>query len=527
MPAFFKQMETLTGAICVAIASGIAVTLSLAPFNYWPLAILSAGGLFLAMQGRTVYQAAFLGWLFGLGLFGSGASWVYVSIHNFAYTSMAMATFLTALFCACLALLCALTWSFYIWLENGFKTTAPNIDDALSRTSSSVFLFTSVWVLGEWLRSWLFTGFPWLFIGYSQTESLLNPWASLIGVYGISFIVVGSGAQIALLGNRFVRQNIRSDAPLNDSKKIVAVSIGWLAMWLVPAIITFPNWTERNDQPLTVSMVQANISQHDKWRRNYRQKHVELYLRLTEPYWQNSDLIIWPEAAMTVFYDRALGLLDTLNKRANDSQSAFLTGIPTRDLDSDKRYNSIIALGEGHGSYQKQKLVPFGEYIPMANLLGGLLAFFDLPIAMMSAGTQQQSALKISRWASQPLICYEIVYPGFTATAAANSHVLITVSNDSWFGRSIGPLQHLQMAQMRAIENQQYVLRSTGNGVTAIINPNGSITKRSEQFEQTVVSGEFFTVTGKTPWTLMGYWLVPFSCGAITLLLGRQRQVHQ
>ncbi len=529
MPATSNRLDTFIGSSLISIASGIGITLSLAPFNYWPLAILSAGCLFLLMQGKNIRQAAIFGWLFGLGLFGSGASWVFVSIHDFAYTSAAMAALLTALFCACLALFCALTWGFYTWVLNGFKFVPAENNTSYS-SSLTVLLFASVWVLGEWLRSWLLTGFPWLFIGYSQTESLLSPWASLIGVYGISFIIVASGAQIAALGNQLIRQNLMMGPQTTSSQKTAPASISLLIIWLLPIALTFPSWTEKNDQALTVSMVQANISQHDKWQSSYRQQHLALYLRLTEPHWQSSDVIIWPEAAITVFYDRALALLDTLNDRANSSQSAFITGIPTRDLNSGSRYNSLIALGDGEGSYQKQKLVPFGEYIPFVNVLGNLLAFFDLPVATMSAGNPKQSPLEVNDWRTQPLICYEVVYPSFTAKAAANSQVLITVSNDSWFGRSIGPLQHLQMAQMRAIENQQYVLRSTGNGVTAIIEPDGNINQRSEQFEQAVVSGEFFTVSGKTPWTRYGYWLIPSLCGLLCIssgILKRRQQDEQ
>ena len=517
MPAISKRLDILIGSTFISIASGIGITLSLAPFNYWPLGVLSAGCLFLLMQGKNIRQAAILGWLFGLGLFGSGASWVFVSIHDFAYTSASMAASLTALFCACLALFCALTWGFYTWVLNGFKFTAINSNKAFCSSSLPVLLFASIWVLGEWLRSWLLTGFPWLFVGYSQTESILSPWASTVGVYGISFIIVASGAQIAALGSRFIRQNSSGSAQPNDTQKTVAVSISLMIVWLLPVAVAFPSWTEKNDQAMRVSMVQANISQHDKWQRRYRQQNLELYLRLTEPHWQSSDVIIWPEAAITIFHDRALALLDKLNDRAKSNQSAFITGVPTRDLKSGSRYNSLIALGAGEGSYQKQKLVPFGEYIPFVNVLGRLLAFFDLPVAAMSAGDPKQSPLEINGWRAQPLICYEVVYPNFTAKAAANSQVLITVSNDSWFGRSIGPLQHLQMAQMRAIENQQYVLRSTGNGVTAIIDPNGNINQRSEQFEQAVVSGKFFTISGQTPWTRYGYWLIPSLCGLCLL----------
>jgi len=259
-------------------------------------------------------------------------------------------------------------------------------------------------------------------------------------------------------------------------------------------------------------MVQANISQHDKWRREYRQPTLALYKELSEPYWKSSDLIIWPEAAIPIYYQHANDFLDQMNLLASQYQSALLTGIPSRDTYSNNSHNSIVAAGNASGVYHKQNLVPFGEYIPFGDLLGNVLAFFKLPLSTMQAGNTQQAPLKIQQFESKPLICYEIVYPGLAAKAAAVSDVLITVSNDSWFGGSIGPLQHLQMAQMRALENGRYVLRSTGSGVSAIINAKGLITNRSEQFEQTVLNGEFRLMKQNTPWTLYGYWLTPLLC---------------
>ena len=259
-------------------------------------------------------------------------------------------------------------------------------------------------------------------------------------------------------------------------------------------------------------MVQANISQHDKWRREYRQPTLTLYKNLSEPYWESSDLIIWPEAAIPIYYQQANTFLDQMDVLAKQYQSALLTGIPSRDTHSNNSHNSIVAAGNASGVYHKQNLVPFGEYIPFGDLLGNVLAFFKLPLSTMQAGNTQQAPLTIQQFESKPLICYEIVYPGLAAKAAAVSDVLITVSNDSWFGGSIGPLQHLQMAQMRAIENGRYVLRSTGSGVSAIINAKGLITVRSEQFKQTVLSGDFKLMKQNTPWTLWGYWLTPLLC---------------
>jgi len=488
-----------------ALISGALITLSLAPFAFWPLAIIATAILFVVLQQQSIKHSFWLGWFFGLGLFGTGASWVYVSIHEFGYTSIYLAAFLTFLFCGGLAFCCAITWALYAWLlkkNTVVFNSSPSITTAMqSVTSQQLILFAAVWVCGEWMRSWLLTGFPWLFIGYSQTESLLAGWAPIVGVYGVSFIICISGAVISHL--LFLRQGFHTHRTL-----LTAVAL----CWFIAIPLKYVQWTLPAGEPQQVSMVQANISQHDKWRREYRQPTLTLYKNLSEPYWESSDLIIWPEAAIPMYYQYANDFLDQMDVLAAKHQSALLTGIPSRDTHSDNSYNSIITIGNGNGVYHKQNLVPFGEYIPFANLLGNVLAFFELPASTMHAGNTDQAALTIQQWQSKPLICYEIVYPGLTAKAAGVSDVLITVSNDSWFGASIGPLQHLQMAQMRALENGRYVLRSTGSGVSTIINPAGQIVARSEQFEQTVLTGEFKLMQQNTPWTRYGYWLTPLLC---------------
>ncbi len=509
----------------IAVIGGVAVTLSLAPYNFWPLAIFATACLFALLQAQTLKMSAWFGWCFGLGLFGSGASWVYVSIHDFGHLSVGLSSLLTLVFCGCLALLCALNWAAYALLSHRLIThlRPPASQTANTLHLENTILFAALWVTGEWARTWLLSGFPWLFIGYSQTQQLLGPWASIIGVYGISFLIAITGAVVALF--TLQRKSLGAEARLSsiNPTKQYSMAFSLLLIWLAPVTLTFPIWTEQASKPNSVTMVQANISQHKKWQLSHRQSSIDLYLKLTEPHWQTSDLIIWPEAAIPIYHDRSAELLRHINARAIASQTSFISGIPSRDSSAGTRYNSLIGLGEASGIYHKQKLVPFGEYIPFGKSLGNLLDFFDLPIANMNAGSSDQQALQSPHWQTTPLICYEVVYPALAVKAAAVSDVLITVSNDSWFGASIGPLQHLQMAQMRAIENQRYMLRSTGNGVTAIIDPRGRITARTAQFKQAVVSGLFFTSSGKTPWGAIGFWLVPSICGVIILLFALKK----
>ena len=181
-------------------------------------------------------------------------------------------------------------------------------------------------------------------------------------------------------------------------------------------------------------------------------------------------------------------------------------------------YNSVTALGQGSGVYHKQHLVPFGEYVPLEDLLRGLIAFFDLPMSAFSSGPADQPPLRAGPYRVAPSVCYEVVYPELVARSARNSDLLLTISNDSWFGNSIGPLQHLQMAQMRALENGRYMIRGTNNGVSAIIDQRGQIVARSEQYVEETLRGEVEVMLGNTPFGSFGVTPVIAGCG-ITLLL--------
>ena len=496
-----NKFSPLFSAALLAIVSGVLTTLSLAPFKLWPLALLSTFIFYGVIRQRSVNQAFFLGWLFGAGLFLSGASWVYVSIHDYGYTSAPLASILTLLFCSGLALCCAITWALYAAIEEKQPLNKQNGCSAIRHAA----LFSLLWIAGEWARSWLLSGFPWLFIGYSQTESILAGWAPIIGVYGIGWILCFSAA----IARHFIQAE-RQHRPYGA----IAVAV---ALWLTAISLEPIQWTRTEGPTLRVSLVQANISQHDKWRAEYRDTIISRHRKMSATHWQNSDLIIWPEAAIPQYYQQLEPLMQQLNARASESNTTLLTGIPYYDPYHRAAHNSVIALGEGSGVYHKQRLVPFGEYTPLQSLLGSLMTVFELPVAKMKAGSATQAPLSIGQWRSRPLICYEIVYPALSAAAARSSDVLITVSNDSWFGRSIGPLQHLQMAQMRALETGRYVLRGTGNGVSAIIRPDGSLAQHSQQFQRQVLVGEFRATAGNTPWVAAGHWMLP-SAIALSLI---------
>ncbi|MEJ6656566.1 MAG: apolipoprotein N-acyltransferase, partial [Pseudomonas sp.] len=189
-------------------------------------------------------------------------------------------------------------------------------------------------------------------------------------------------------------------------------------------------------------------------------------------------------------------------------------------------YNGIMVAGDQPSQYLKHKLVPFGEYVPLEDLLRGVISFFDLPMSNFSRGPLQQEPLEAAGYRLAPMICYETVYPDFAGRLAARSELLLTISNDSWFGKSIGPLQHLQMARMRALESGRWMIRGTNNGVTALIDHQGQITARIPQFQQSVLRGDVQPRDGLTPWLRFGSWPLAVLVLAALMLCAIKRRQH-
>ena len=252
-----------------------------------------------------------------------------------------------------------------------------------------------------------------------------------------------------------------------------------------------------------MALVQANIAQERKWQPDFLMPTLERYRDLSQQAWQ-ADWLIWPEAAIPMLYHQATPFLEKTHQQAIQSETALITGILYDDPFERKIYNSVTGLGLASGLYHKTRLVPFGEYVPLENWLRGMIEFFNLPMSVITSGDENQSGLQIADHRIATAICYEIVYPDLVANTAIDREVILTISNDAWFGASWGPLQHLEMAQMRALETGRYVIRATNNGVSAIITPDGKLAQKSAQFVQALVQGEVTPMTGTTPFMRWG-----------------------
>ncbi|WP_312144069.1 MULTISPECIES: apolipoprotein N-acyltransferase [Stutzerimonas stutzeri subgroup] len=481
----------------LALVAGTLTTLSLAPFDIWPLALLSVALLYVGLRETAAKQAAQRGWCYGFGLFASGVSWVYVSIHDFGAASPALAGLLTLGFVAGLALFFALLgWLWVRLLRNRHSA----LGDALA--------FAALWLALDALRGWILTGFPWLYIGYSQLDGPLAGLAPLGGVWLLSFAVALSATLLVAIP-RLLAEKARLDAAV----------VLLLSPWLAALALKDHAWTTSKGEPLTIAAVQGNVAQSMKWDPKKLEMQLLLYRDMTFGS-RPADLIVWPETAVPILKDHAEGYLTMMAGFANQRESALITGVPVRQPNAAgelRYYNGLTSTGDGAGTYLKQKLVPFGEYVPLQDLLRGLIAFFDLPMSDFARGESGQPLLQAKGLQIAPYICYEVVYPEFAAGLAAQSDLLLTVSNDAWFGRSIGPLQHLQMAQMRALEAGRWMIRATNNGITVLIDPYGQITEQIPQFEQAVLYGDVTPMQGLTPYLRWRSWPLIAVC---VLLLG-------
>jgi len=489
-------MRSHSTALGFALLSGLLFPLGLAPFNIWPLIPVSAGCLYAALTTSGTSRPWSIGWAYGLGLFGAGVSWVYVSIHIYGNTPVSLAVLLTAVFCGGLALLFSCQASLFWRLKS-------------RHWAWRVAQFASIWVLFEWLRSWLLTGFPWAYAGYGALDSPLSGWIPLVGVFGCSWLLVALGG----IGAEIIRnRGARHYWVTGGVSAIVAIAAG-----MVWSVI---EWTHTQGEPLRVAVVQPNISLRDKWNRNQRSVILRQAMDQTTALSAAHDLLVWPESALPGYLDQLEPTIDVLTTTAAKEGATVITGVLTRDATDS--YNSITAFGAGSGLYHKQKLVPFGEYVPLETWLRGLIGFFDLPMSAFSAGSPDQAPLLAHSTVIAPFICYEVVYPDFVAHHSRDAALLVTISNDTWFGNSAGPWQHFQMARFRAVELGRDLIRGTNDGVSALIAADGTVKATATQFTEAVVSGEVQPRVGTTPFASTGS-LPVWVLSLMILLLGRDR----
>ncbi|MEZ9820061.1 apolipoprotein N-acyltransferase [Shewanella sp. 10N.286.45.A1] len=488
--------------LVLAFAAGAMTALAFAPYSYWPLYLIAMAFALHQSAGLSAKQGMQYWLSFGFGCFALGISWVHVSMDTFGGMPLIASIALMALLALYLAIYPAIT---------GYLLQKLSPNTGLSR---NLMLFPALWTLTEWARGWVLTGFPWLWAGYSQTQGPLKPIASMTGTLSLSFIVALLAGALALAAAKRWRS--------------LLVVVPTLAVLTFIAPLT--SNVEAKGENLSVALVQGNIPQSMKWEPDALWPTMLKYMDLSRPEF-SADLIVWPEAAVPAPEHMVKDFLYNANQAANLNDSAIVTGIISQR--GNHYYNSLIVLGnygakqqeradyygEEGNEFKKHHLLPIGEFVPFESLLRPIAPFFNLPMSSFDRGDYKQDNLNAVGHQISPAICYEIAFPE-QLRANMNDHtdLLLTVSNDAWFGTSNGPLQHMEIAQMRSVELGRPLVRATNNGVTAVVDEHGNITHQLPQFEAGVLTADIPLVKGHTLFTYIGQWpilIISFLLAAI------------
>ena len=468
---------------------GCVTTLTFAPYRWsWllPPILLLFLYVCLTVSPRDAAKHAF--W-FGFGLFLSGTYWIYISVVVYGNAPAWVALLLM--------LGLVLIMSIYLWVTGWL----------ISRLSSGEPWFLLVtapaaWVAVEWLRGWLFTGFPWMSLGYSQVDTVMGGWAPILGVYGVSAMLVLSAAAVIVA--------ILTRGP----QQWAAIAI-ILLPWICGGILKTVEWTEPAGPAITSTLIQAGVSQDRKWLLEQRGPTMQFYRDATMRA-QDSALVLWPEVAIPSVTDRVEGYIKTLETVSRRNAQTILFGILEResDRDANRIYNSVILVdGKRRQAYRKRHLVPFGEYFPVPAKVREWMRMMSLPYSDLSAGAAEQPLLVTAGGTKLAVaICYEDAYGAEQLYALPDAGLLINVSNDAWFGDSIAPHQHLQIARMRSLEVGRAAIRATNTGISAFIGAGGELLEAGAQFEPVIMTRDLEPRSGSTPYVSGGNRPVVVMC---------------
>jgi apolipoprotein N-acyltransferase len=460
-------------SLLAALFLGAVTVAGFSPFGLFPLPFVTLMLLFMLWRGAaTPRYAALLGFFWGLGFFLAGVSWVYVSLHDIGEMAVPLAAAATLLFCAYLSLFPALAGYAFKRFSLGTGTASSAWRTALLAAGS--------WTLCEWLRGWLLTGFPWLSLGYSQVgPSPLSGFAPLLGSYGVGFVLVMIAALCACSWWRWQTWVV-----------ITLVFVAGLMLKLV-------QWTELTGVPVTVSLLQGNIAQSLKWDPQRLDLSLGKYQRLASEH--PATLVVLPETAIPLLFDQIpQEYLQTLA----DNRELLLGAAMRSGNDSYANAAVVLNRSGAHGSYTKTHLVPFGEYVPPG--FGWFFNLVRIPMTDFAVNQKQQRPIDIANLKVALNICYEDLFGEEIIRQLPEATVLINLSNTAWFGHSLAQPQHLQIARMRAIETGRPMLRATNTGMTAAIDPDGSVSAVLPAFAEGALTVDVQGYKGATPYVRIG-----------------------
>ncbi len=490
-------------ALAAAFGAGALTAAGFAPLYLFPLPVLTLALLLgLCEQASTHRQRFLLGLAWGLGCFLSGVSWVYVSLHTFGAMPAPLAALATVLFCLVLALCPAL---------------ACACTGVIGRTSPTraLLAFPAAWTLGEWIRGWYFTGFPWIAIGYSQAPaSPLAGFAPLLGVYGVTLATALSAGLLYLAWR------------MRSRRRALAAIAALAALWGGGALLSMHTWTQPAGDPIGVSLIQGNIPQEMKWREDQVRSTLDTYLRLIAS--STGRLIVLPETALPLYLqDIPPEYLARVQAHAAAAGADVLIGLPEYGTGRGEYFNSVVSFGVSPQQvYRKHHLVPFGEFVPLKSLFGWFVEAVAIPLLDFSRGVLGQTPLAVAGQKIGVNICYEDLFGEEIIRQLPEATMLVNVSNVAWFGDSLAPAQHLQISQMRAIESGRPMLRATNTGMTAVIDPRGRVQAIAKPFTEAVLHAQVQGYAGATPFVRWGNAAVLALCGVLAAasLVLRRRQ---
>lgn len=461
----------------------LAAVISASAINapqYWYNGIIGAVLLLHTLKNLKSYQAFCCGWQYSFLLFIISTYWTFISIHYYGNTSIGIAILLVLGLDALMALPMGICWA--LWARIPIMP--------LGTAWRYIVAFPACWLLAEWSTIWFATGFPWIISGYAHLYTPLAGWAPIFGVFALSMAVaITAGTCYYLI----------------TEKRLHPLCLIALSLWAVGYGLQTISWTKDSGKTLRVAVIQPHIPLWDKYNPYFTLLNQQHYLRLMEQHWDNTDLIVLPETAVPGHSSQDIAFINTLTATAKKNNVAVLLGVLEKEQQhgNTRYYNSAAMLGHDPGQVRKSKLVPFGEYIPLTEILRGLTPFFDLPLSALHAGHGKHQLITKGH-KIDTFICYEIVFPDLVQDNLSDSGIILTISEDAWFGDSVAPYQHLRMAQMRALENERALIRGTNSGVSAITDERGRIQSQTSLMHSTTLRAEVSIRTGRTPFSNWG-----------------------
>jgi apolipoprotein N-acyltransferase len=480
----------------ILLGAGAALTLAFAPYNQWWLALLCPALLMVFWtRAATPREGALLGLAFGLGLYAAGTWWLFISINGFGQAPVWLALLIMGALVVIMAAWQALLGYVAVrWLSP--RTPA-----------GCLLLMPAAWLIIEWWRGWFLSGFPWLSLGYSQTDSWLAGLATVGGVYLVSLaLLVGAGALVHFWS---ARGAVRWLAP-----------VALIIPWTTGASMLHVEWTRESGPSRTVAILQGAIPQDLKWLVEKQQDILDIYERLHREA-VGADLVVWPESALPDLANLYADYISAAWATARARNSSILMGVIRQDEDGDEvYYNSLLSLGLGKSDpafYDKRHLVPFGEYFPVPDRVREWMKLMNLPYSDFTSGAARQKVFDLAGMRFAASICYEDAYPAVLNPEIRQSDVLVTVTNDGWFGHAAARYQHLQIARMLALQSRRFLIRAANDGVSGVVDPFGKVVHKAPEFTESVLRSAVTPRRGVTPYLKVGNWL---AIGLAGLILG-------